>query len=114
MACLYADEDFDYAVVEQLRLLGHDVLTVQEAGHGGRRIPDADVLAFAIGADRAVVTFNRWDFVRLHTRVQPHRGIIVCTRDADAAALAARIHHAIVGQTNLENQLFAVNLPPIP
>jgi Domain of unknown function (DUF5615) len=35
MALLYGDENFDYPVVEHLRLLGHDVLTVQEAGKGG-------------------------------------------------------------------------------
>lgn len=37
MARLYADEDFDYPVVEELRQLGHDVLTVPEAGPGRRR-----------------------------------------------------------------------------
>jgi hypothetical protein len=30
---LYADEDFPRAVVEELRRLGHDVLTVQDDGH---------------------------------------------------------------------------------
>lgn len=32
MALLYADENFSYPVVKHLRLLGHDVLTAQEAG----------------------------------------------------------------------------------
>jgi hypothetical protein len=37
---LYADEDFPFPVVEQLRQLGHDVLTAQEDGRtGGRRLP---------------------------------------------------------------------------
>jgi len=36
MALLYADENFDRRVVERLRQLGHDVLTVQEAGRDGR------------------------------------------------------------------------------
>jgi hypothetical protein len=40
---LYADEDFPLGVVEELRQLGHDVLTVQENGRRG--IPDADILA---------------------------------------------------------------------
>ena len=47
MARFYADEQYPYPVVECLRLLGHDVLTVQEAGNGNQRIPDPDVLAFA-------------------------------------------------------------------
>lgn len=29
---LYADEDFPHPVVEELRRLGHDVLTAQEDG----------------------------------------------------------------------------------
>ncbi len=33
-------------VVEFLRPLGHDVLTVQEAGNAGLGIPDEDALAF--------------------------------------------------------------------
>ena len=38
MASFYADEDFDYPVVVELRQLGHDVLTVQEAGQKGQKI----------------------------------------------------------------------------
>ena len=47
MARLYADEQYPYPVVEFLRALGHDVLTVQEAGKANQRISDPDVLAFA-------------------------------------------------------------------
>ena len=36
MARPYADEDFDYPIVEELRRLGHDVLTVREADRGTR------------------------------------------------------------------------------
>jgi hypothetical protein len=45
MARLYADEGFPKPIVEELRKLGHDVVTAQEAGKAGQRIPDADVLA---------------------------------------------------------------------
>jgi hypothetical protein len=34
MARLYSNENFPLPVVEKLRALGHDVLTVQEAGAG--------------------------------------------------------------------------------
>ncbi len=40
MARLYADENFSLPVVEQLRQLGHDVLTCQEAGQADQGIPD--------------------------------------------------------------------------
>ena len=52
-------------------LLGHDVLTVQEAGQANQRIPDHhQVLEFAMGQGRAVLTINRDDFIRLH-RLRP-------------------------------------------
>ena len=35
MASLYADENFNYRVVEELREKGHDILTVREAGQAG-------------------------------------------------------------------------------
>jgi Domain of unknown function (DUF5615) len=35
MSLLYADENVDYGVVVVLRQVGHDVLTVQEAGRRG-------------------------------------------------------------------------------
>lgn len=93
MARLYADKDFNLRVVEHLRLLGHDVLTVQEAGRAGES--DPQVLAYATSAQRAVVTFNRSHFIRLHRNTATHSGIIVCTRDDAVAALAGRIHQAI-------------------
>jgi len=108
MAQLYADENFSYPVVQELRQLGHDVLTVQEAGQGNQGISDPDVLAFAISQQRAVVTFNHRDFSRLHRQVVPHQGIISCTRDDDITALAARIHQAIIGCANLESQFLRV------
>ena len=72
MARLYADEDFSYPTVEELRRFGHEVLTAQEAGEGGQGIADEEVLAFAVAQNRAVVTFNRRHFLRLHRRVDSH------------------------------------------
>jgi hypothetical protein len=112
MARLYGDEGFDYPVVEELRRLGHDGLTVQEASQGNRGTPDADVLAFAIVEGRAVLTYNRRHFIRLHTIVQPHARVIVCTWDPDVLALAARIHQALASHQVLDNQLLRINSPP--
>ena len=67
MARLYADEQYPKRVVELLRNLGHDVLTVQEAGNANQKIPDEKVLAFALSIDRAILTLNRSHFIRLHT-----------------------------------------------
>jgi len=107
MALLYADEDFDYAVVESLRRKGHDVVTVQEAGRRGGN--DAQVLADATAAARAVLTHNRWDFEHLHRHNPVHAGIISCSRDDDADALAARIDQAIAAAATLVGQHFRVD-----
>ena len=48
MAQFYANENFPLPVVEELRMLGHEVLTTQEAGEAGKSVPDKQVLAFAI------------------------------------------------------------------
>lgn len=68
MVRLYADEQFPRIATEYLRSLGHDVLTVQEAGNAGKS--DPEVLAFAIADNRAILTQNRRDFVRLHRETQ--------------------------------------------
>lgn len=109
MAQFYADENFDYPVVERLRVLGHDVLTVQEAGQQGG--DDAHVLATATALGRAVLTFDRHDFSRLHRRNPAHAGIVSCTWDADSDALAGRIDQAVAG-ASLAGQHPRVNRPP--
>ncbi len=43
MKRLYADEQYPYPVVQCLRELGYDILTVQEAGKSNQRIPDTDL-----------------------------------------------------------------------
>ncbi|NLY01471.1 MAG: DUF5615 family PIN-like protein [Rhodopirellula sp.] len=111
MAELYADEDFSHPVVEQLRRLGHDVLTAQEAGQADQGLADEDVLAFGVSQRRAVVTFNRRHFIELHRRLPSHGGIIVCTRDPDVVALASRIDQAIASRSALSDQLVRINRP---
>ena len=61
---LYADEDFPFPVVEELRRLGHDVMTAQEDGRTATA--DADILDHAHALGRAVLTYNRRHFERLH------------------------------------------------
>ena len=95
MARLYADEQFPRQVRELLQVMGHDVLTVQEAAQDNLGIPDEEVLAFAIRENRAVITLNRRDFIRLHRANSKHLGIIVCTNNSDRLTLANRIDKAI-------------------
>jgi len=95
---LYADEDFPLAVVEELRRLGHDVLTVQEDGR--RKKPDPDVLARAHALGRAVLTHNRRHFERLHKQGAAHSGILSAKQWPNYhIALATRIDAALAGRS---------------
>jgi hypothetical protein len=111
MARLYANENFPLAVVEELRRLGHDVLTIQETGQAGQSMPDEAILAFAQREGRAVLTLNRKHFFRLHRAGKAHAGVIGCTFDADFVSLARRIDAAIEMQAQLSGVLIRVNRP---
>jgi predicted nuclease of predicted toxin-antitoxin system len=66
MARFYADENLPLPVVEELKRMGHDVLTTYEAGNAGQSMSDEAVLAFAFSLDRAILTLNRKHFIGLH------------------------------------------------
>jgi predicted nuclease of predicted toxin-antitoxin system len=111
MARIYTNENFPLPVVEELRQVGHDMLTSYECGQAGRAIPDAEVLAFATENERILLTMNRRHFIRLHSHNPQHTGIIVCTVDPDFVALAQRIHQALEAQPDMIGQLVRVNRP---
>lgn len=111
MARLYTNENFPLPAAEELRRLGHDVLTIQEAGNSGRAIPDEQVLAFAKAQQRVVVTLNRKHFWRLHQERPDHAGIVACTFDLDFNALAQRVHDALQAEPELAGALLRVNRP---
>ena len=111
MARLYSNENFPRPVVEELRRLGHDLLTIQETGQASISFPDEEVLAFAIKERRAVLTLNRRHFIRLHGLVPDHAGIIICTADSDFIGQAGRIHTALLATTELNRKLLRVNRP---
>lgn len=111
MAHFYADEQFPFAVVKLLRNIEHDVLTVQEAGNAGKRIPDEEVLAFAISQKRAVLTINRDDFIRLHRLDPNHFGIVVCTNNRNWEQFAIRIDEAVKREESLQGKLIRVVRP---
>ena len=111
MARLYANENFPFPAVEELRRSGHDVLTIQETGKADRSTPDEEVLAFSSADARVLLTLNRKHFIRLHKKHTNHAGIIVCSFDPDFIALASRIHEAVAARADLSNQLVRINRP---
>jgi hypothetical protein len=109
VAALYADENFPQRVVDALRRLGHDVRTAFEAGQANQAVPDESVLAFATAEKRALLTLNRWQFIRLHQSAPAHAGIIVCTQDEAVDRQAAAIDESIRGVQSLQGRLVRVN-----
>ncbi|MGI8639273.1 MAG: DUF5615 family PIN-like protein [Pyrinomonadaceae bacterium] len=87
----YADENFPFYTVAELRNLGHDVLTAFEDGKANQKISDEEVLQRASELGRAVLTINRKDFRKLHETDSSHAGIFICTFDADFTGQARRI-----------------------
>jgi predicted nuclease of predicted toxin-antitoxin system len=113
MARFYADEQFPFQVVELLRNLGHDILTVQEARNANQRIPDDQVLAFAVEQERAILTINRIDFIRLHRRDDQHFGIVVCTNNRNWEEFAARVDKTVRAEESLREKLIRVVRPSV-
>jgi Domain of unknown function (DUF5615) len=111
MAHFYANENFPLPVVEELRRLGHDVLTSLDAGNANQKIPDGDVLSYASKKRRAVLTLNRRDFMRLHRASPLHAGIVACTTDADYVGQVGRITLAVSKLATLGGQFVRVYRP---
>ncbi|MGH2445218.1 MAG: DUF5615 family PIN-like protein [Candidatus Limnocylindria bacterium] len=76
---LLLDEHFSPEIARQLRDHGHDVIAAQEQPDL-RGLSDRELLSWAAGKTRAVVTEDVADFAALHreyvTRDEPHPGII--------------------------------------
>lgn len=104
----YANENLTFELVELLRQQGYDVLTSLEAGNANQRIPDDQVLRTATADNRAVLTFNRDDFLRLHRSGVNHSGIIICKDDSDLSGLSQALHDYLMAQEILQNRLLRV------
>jgi len=63
---LYLNEDVHIALAQALRKRGFDAITTQEANLKG--YSDREQLEYAINQKRAVLTFNRGDYLQLHTQ----------------------------------------------
>ena len=113
MARLFADENFPLPVVEELRRLGHDVLTIQEAGMANQQVSDDALLRFASSQNRALLSLNRRHFIRLHNAGAKHSGIIPCTFDPDFVRQASRVDDVLRSSAELEGQLLRVNRPAV-
>ena len=111
MARLFADEDFSFPIVERLRLLGHDVITVRDIGKANQRWPDDEVFFFAVAQRRTILSKNRRHFFELHQQFSAHHGIVACTEDPDFDGATRRIHEAVSASGSLAGQFIRIYQP---
>src|SRR5437588_12427128 len=111
MARLFADENFSFPIVEALRNLGHDVLTVNQIGKADQGWADQEVLLFCVAQKRILLTKNRRHFYKLHLNFRSYPGIVACTEDADFAGSAIRIDQALSG-SDLTGQFLRIYCLP--
>jgi hypothetical protein len=111
VARLLADENFPHPVVQELRILEHEVVTLDDLGKAGLGVGDREVLVLAEDQDRAVLTLNRRHFVRLHRERPGHAGIIVCSLDIDFTGQAKRIDEAPGSEELIGGKLLRINRP---
>ena len=74
MKLLIDEDSIKYSLISLLRVAGHDVLTVVEAGLASS--PDAIVFALARSERRVLLTRNVDDFEALHNAEADHAGIL--------------------------------------
>jgi predicted nuclease of predicted toxin-antitoxin system len=80
---LYLNEHLSPRLAEQLRRYGFDAVSSQEAAMLSH--DDAEQLVWAVAQERAIVTFNVSDFVKLHEEYQAagkeHFGVVLSTAE---------------------------------
>lgn len=111
MHSLYADENIPQPLIDRLREKGYDIRSVGEDGKAGQQYPDGLVLQRAADLNRVLLTHDRRDFRRLHTRGAPHGGMVLCTQDRDASGLAERIHAALASRPTMRREVIYVYRP---
>lgn len=108
MFLLLADENFALPVVNHLKAIGYDIVTLKDLDLNDQQVPDEQVLEIAIELKRALITFNRKDFIQLHRKNEEHYGIIIATFDTHFQALAERIHTELETRDHLSGQLIRI------
>ena len=76
---LLLDEMLSGCIAEELRQHDHDTLAVEESNLRG--LSDPELFAHVQELERAIVTYNREDFLALdreyQSRERPHHGIVI-------------------------------------
>lgn len=92
---LFTDEHITGGLAPVLRRRGYDVESCPEAGRADQGISDEDQLAYATQHGRAILTFDRTDFLRLDVRWKragrQHAGMVLSVEIQDFGELLRRV-----------------------
>jgi predicted nuclease of predicted toxin-antitoxin system len=109
MLKFYSNENFPIEMVNLMRSMEYNVLTSYEAGQANQKIPDDAVLEYATNEGRIVITENRQDFLKLHSTISNHAGIVICKADRDYAGKVQAIHEFLTQDAHpMANRLLRV------
>jgi hypothetical protein len=103
----YANENFPLPVVEELRKLGHIIITVQESQN--TMMKDSGIFEYIKKNNMVLLTLNRLHFIHIHNKNKDHPGIIVCTFDSNFKRLANNIDKIFSNNSPLKGKLIRVN-----
>jgi hypothetical protein len=101
MARLVARDDFPLPVIEELRLLGHDIVTVPAEGVSRDVSPGAK--------PRVWLTLDPDQSAGAHRAAPAHSGIVAVKPGKTYAGLAQRIHDALKAHARISRQLVVVD-----
>ena len=65
-------------------------------------------LRYAISLNRAVLTMNRRDFIRLHAQTPQHKGIVICKSSTNWEKIGQAIHNHLSQFETIEKQLIRI------
>jgi len=92
---LYTDEMMDPLLAQILTAQGYDIETTAAAGRANQRIDDERQLEYATEHDRAILTFNARDFVRIDRQWKAagmrHAGIVASAQIINVHLLVPRV-----------------------
>jgi hypothetical protein len=108
MARLYANGNFPQPVVQALRVLGHEVLTVLETGKAEQAWPDDQVLEFARQPELCFTNHESkalYPFARAATQTRRNHRLYI---RPDFSSQARRNHEAIQQNSPLAGKLVRI------
>ena len=111
MTRLFADENIPPRIVQGLQNHGVDIITTTDAQLDNRKTSDPDILAYASGVGRAVITFDRGDYKKLHQQSNAHSGIILLKQNMPLPMLIEKVAALALSQADLSGKVHRVIQP---